>query len=60
MFPDTNWRTGNHIHILSSLSKKITIIKFVEEVKKSSSKWMKIQENKFADFYWQNGYGIFQ
>ena len=49
----------NHIHILCSLSKKITIIKFLEEIKKSSSKWMKTQAEMFGNFYWQNGYGIF-
>lgn len=49
----------DHIHILFLLSKKITLIKFVEEVKKSSSKWIKTEGSEYANFYWQGGYGAF-
>ena len=49
----------DHIHILCMLSKKITQIKLMEEVKKSSSKWIKTVDEKYRNFYWQNGYGIF-
>ncbi len=31
----------------------------VEEIKKSSSKWIKGQGDVMADFYWQRGYGAF-
>ena len=31
----------------------------MEEVKKSSSKWMKTQGENYHDFYWQDGYGAF-
>lgn len=51
--------TSNHIHILNLLSKKITLIKFIEEIKKSSSKWLKTKDEKLHNFYWQNGYGSF-
>jgi hypothetical protein len=33
--------------------------KIVEEVKKSSSKWMKTDGTKNRVFYWQNGYAAF-
>jgi len=49
----------NHVHILCILSRKITQMKLLEEVKKSSSKWIKTLDAKYANFYWQNGYGIF-
>jgi len=49
----------NHVHILCILSKKVTQIKLLEEVKKSSSKWIKTQSTKYSNFYWQDGYGIF-
>lgn len=49
----------DHIHVLCLLSKKITQIKLMEEVKKSSSKWIKTIDEKYRNFYWQNGYGIF-
>jgi len=50
---------SNHIHILCSFSKKITLIKFVEEIKKNSSKWIKTKDEKYKNFYWQDGYGAF-
>ncbi len=49
----------NHIHILCVLSRKITQMKLLEEVKKSSSKWIKTKGGKYSNFYWQDGYGIF-
>ena len=49
----------NHVHILCLLSKKITLIKLLEEVKSHSSKWMKTQGQQFQKFYWQSGYGAF-
>jgi putative transposase len=47
----------DHVHILSALSKNLAACKLVEEVKKSSSKWMKKQGVPM--FAWQNGYGMF-
>lgn len=49
----------DHIHILCMLSKKITLIKLVEEVKSHSSKWIKTKGNEYSSFYWQDGYGAF-
>jgi REP element-mobilizing transposase RayT len=49
----------NHVHILCLLSKKVTLIKLIEEVKSHSSKWIKTKGDVFSNFYWQNGYGSF-
>ena len=49
----------NHVHILCFLSKKITVIKLLEEIKKSSSKWVKTKGERYKEFYWQDGYGSF-
>ncbi|MBS1622863.1 MAG: IS200/IS605 family transposase [Bacteroidetes bacterium] len=49
----------DHVHILCLLSRKITVMKLLEEVKKSSSKWMKIKSEQLAHFYWQDGYAAF-
>jgi putative transposase len=49
----------NHVHILCILSKKITLIKLIEEIKKSSSKWIKTKGQEFSKFYWQDGYSAF-
>jgi len=50
---------NDHIHICCVLSKKITQIKLLEEVKKESSKWIKTKGEQYEKFYWQDGYGIF-
>ncbi len=49
----------DHVHILCLLSKKIALIKLLEELKSHSSKWMKLKGEGFKDFYWQDGYGAF-
>jgi putative transposase len=49
----------DHIHILCMLSKKIALMKLLEEVKSHSSKWMKTKGSDLKNFYWQNGYGAF-
>lgn len=49
----------DHIHILFELSRTIAVSKAVEDVKKSSSKWIKTQGTEFAGFTWQAGYGAF-
>jgi putative transposase len=49
----------DHIHILCMLSKKIALMKLVEEVKAHSSKWIKTKGPQYRNFYWQGGYGAF-
>ena len=49
----------DHIHILCMLSKKITLMKLLEEIKSHSSKWMKTKDKSLSNFYWQDGYGAF-
>jgi len=49
----------DHVHILCFLSKKITLMKLMEEVKGHSSKWIKTKGEEFREFYWQSGYGAF-
>ena len=51
--------TKNHIHILCTLSRTLSISTVLEEIKKSSSKWVKTRGNAFTRFYWQAGYGAF-
>lgn len=45
--------------VLTNLDSPAIIINSVEEVKKSSSKWLKTQSPEFAHFSWQAGYGGF-
>lgn len=49
----------DHIHILCMLSKKIALMKLLEELKSHSSKWVKTKGDKYRNFYWQDGYGAF-
>lgn len=49
----------NHVHILCMLSRKISQMKLIQELKQSSSKWIKSKGEKYKNFYWQEGYGVF-
>ena len=49
--------TDDHVHALFLLGRTQTLSDIVEEVKKSSSKWMKTQG--VQNFSWQSGYGAF-
>ncbi|MBL7988442.1 MAG: IS200/IS605 family transposase [Chlorobi bacterium] len=49
----------DHIHLLFELARTVSVSQVVEDVKKSSSKWIKIQGPEFAEFAWQSGYGAF-
>ena len=51
--------TSDHIHGLCTLPKTMTLADLVEEVKKSSSKWIKSKGKRYENFYWQDGYGGF-
>jgi REP element-mobilizing transposase RayT len=50
---------SDHVHIALRLSRTVTIAKLVEEVKSSSSKWLKTQSPELDNFAWQRGYGVF-
>ena len=51
--------TEDHIHVLCVMAKNLSIGKIVEEIKTSSSKWIKTKGMKYQEFYWQPGYGAF-
>ncbi len=50
---------ADHMHILCLLSKKMTLIKLIEEIKSHSSKWFKTKDDSLQNFYGQLGYGAF-
>jgi REP element-mobilizing transposase RayT len=49
----------DHVHALFVLSKNHPLKRIVEEVKKGSSKWIKVHDPRNVDFHWQAGYAAF-
>ena len=49
----------DHVHLLLSLSRTMSASQLVEEIKKSSTKWIKTQGTSYQNFAWQKGYGAF-
>ena len=49
----------DHVHILFRLGKQIEISAFIRDLKRDSSKWVKVEQPLLADFHWQQGYGAF-
>ena len=49
----------DHVHILFELARTVAVSQAVEEVKKTSWKWIKTQGAECVSFAWQAGYGAF-
>ena len=50
---------ADHVHLAIRQPRTVSISELVEELKTSSSKWIKTQDPKLASFSWQRGYGAF-
>jgi len=50
---------GDHIHIFSTLPRTVALSKFLEEIKKNSSRWIKTKGTAYQNFAWQGGYAAF-
>ena len=51
--------TSDHVHILSTLPRTVPVAKYIEEIKRPSSRWIKTKGVMYQKFAWQNGYGTF-
>ncbi len=49
----------DHIHLLASQSRTITLAEWVKELKRASSLWAKEKSPQWSLFQWQAGYGAF-
>jgi len=49
----------DHVHLALRLSRIETMAHLVQELKRTSSIWLKKQSPTFSNFAWQHGYGIF-
>src|SRR3569623_865700 len=50
---------ADHVHLAVRLSRTISMAQLIEELKTSSSKWLKTQSSELAALAWQRGYGAF-
>lgn len=50
---------ADHVHLLCSLGRTITVAKLVEQLKTRSSLWLKTLAPPYSRFQWQVGYGAF-
>ena len=50
--------TGDHVHLLTTLSRTITVADFVKETKRNTTLWIR-KTTANRDFSWQSGYGCF-
>jgi len=48
---------ADHVHLAVRLTRTLTTAQLIEELKTSSSKWLKTQSPALAAFSWQRGYG---
>lgn len=51
--------TSDHIHILFTLSRTMSIANVIKSIKGSSSRWIKPRSAELRAFEWQAGYGAF-
>jgi REP element-mobilizing transposase RayT len=50
---------ADHVHLGLRLARTLTVAGLIEELKTSSSKWLKSQHDSLKTFAWQRGYGAF-
>jgi putative transposase len=57
-FPISIGGVEDHVHLLTTLSRTITIADFIKETKRVTTNWLK-KEKQIENFQWQAGYGCF-
>ena len=50
---------ADHVHILFDIGRTLAPARFVEQVKRESSKFIKTLGPRYGKFRWQRGYGMF-
>ena len=50
---------ADHVHIVTTLPRTVSQAQLIEEIKKASSKWIKMLDARYRGFFWQRGYGAF-
>jgi REP element-mobilizing transposase RayT len=50
---------ADHVHLVTTLPRTLSQASLLEDVKKTSSKWIKTLGPAYGQFHWQRGYGAF-
>jgi REP element-mobilizing transposase RayT len=50
---------SDHIHLVTTLPRTLSQAQLIEQIKKTSSKWIKAIDARYRNFFWQRGYGAF-
>jgi len=50
---------SDHVHIVTTLPRTLSAAQLIEQIKKTSSKWIKELDARYRGFFWQRGYGAF-
>jgi len=50
---------ADRVHIVATLPRTVSQAQMVEQIKKTSSKWIKARDPRYRGFFWQRGYGAF-
>ena len=50
---------ADHVHIVTTLPRTLSQAQLIEQIKKTSSKWIKAVDTRYRMFAWQRGYGAF-
>ena len=58
-YPVTVGGITNHIHILATMPKTMSVADCVKTIKANSSRWIKSIDSYYEAFSWQEGYGAF-
>ena len=49
----------DHVHVLCRFGRNIEVADLIRDSKRDSSKWVKSEQPRLAEFHWQRGYGAF-
>ena len=49
----------DHIHLLLTLPKTLSLSEYILKIKANSSRWLKTKGSLYRNFAWQDGYGAF-
>jgi len=50
---------ADHVHVVTTLPRTFSQAQLTEQIKKTSSKWIKALDARYRGFFWQRGYGAF-